>query len=311
MKYQNIVARLGLILGAMLLVFAEMSAAQNKLPSAGMVTFTVTAVGKKDANASGITMDDVQLFVNKERKQIADWKKSDQLFLAILIDDSIDTNAAGQWNDLKAFIMAQPESTHIALGYIRNNTTMVAQDFTQNKELVTKALRIPIGRSGIGSSPYLGTIDMLKRWPNTGPARSILLITSGIDYFRGPSFGPFYPDLDPLIQRAEKQNTNIWTVYYPSSGHRGHSFFEGNLAQNNIAKLSEETGAESYFLGYGMPVSLKPYFDEIGEHLSSQHLLSFAGNGGSKGKFARVQVKTELKDVEFFTPSNIWLPPAQ
>jgi len=60
MKYQNIVARLGLILGAMLFVFAEISAAQNKLPSAGMVTFTVTAVGKKDANASTITMDDVQ-----------------------------------------------------------------------------------------------------------------------------------------------------------------------------------------------------------------------------------------------------------
>ena len=97
MKYQSRVARLGLILGAMLVVFAEISAAQNKLPSAGMVTFTVTAVGKKDANASAITMDDVQLFVNKERKQIADWKKSDQLFLVILIDDSIDSNAAGQW----------------------------------------------------------------------------------------------------------------------------------------------------------------------------------------------------------------------
>ena len=138
MKYKNAVARLGLILGAMLFVFAGISAAQNKLPSARMVTFTVTAVGKKDANASAIAMDDVQLMVNKERKQIGDWKKSDQLFLAILIDDSIDTNAAGQSNDLKAFIMAQPESTHIALGYIRNNTTMVAQDFTRMR-LVTKA----------------------------------------------------------------------------------------------------------------------------------------------------------------------------
>jgi hypothetical protein len=58
-------------------------------------------------------------------------------------------------------------------------------------------------------------------------------------------------------------------------------------------------------------VSLKPYFDEIGEHLSNQYLVSFAGNGGSKGKFAREQVKTELKDVEFFAPSNIWLPPAK
>lgn len=311
MRYQNLFSRLGLILGAMLLLFVELGAAQNKLPAAGMVSFTVTAVGKKDANASMIALDDVQLFVGKERKQIGDWKKSDQLFLAILIDDSIDSGAGGQWDYLKAFIMAQPASTHIALGYIRNNTTMIAQDFTQNKELVTKALRLPIGRGGIGSSPYLGTIDMLKRWPATGPARSIILITSGIDYFRGPSFGPFYPDLDPLIQRAERQNTNIWTVYYPSSGHRGQGFFEGNLAQNNISKLSEETGAESYFLGYGVPVSLKPYFDEIGEHLSNQYLLSFAGNGGAKGKYQRVQVKAELKDIEFFTPSAVYLPPAK
>jgi len=311
MRSHRVLVRLGLILGAMLFLFVEISTAQSKLPSAGMVTFTVTAVGKKDANASAVALDDVQLFLGKERRQIGDWKKSDQLFLAILIDDSIDSGAAAQWNDLQAFIMAQPTSTHIALGYIRNNTTMIAQDFTQNKESVTKALRIPMGRSAVGSSPYLGTIDMLKRWPATGPTRSVLLISSGIDYFRGSSFGPFYPDLDPLIQRAQRQNTNIWTVYYPSSGHRGRSFFEGNLGQNNISKLSEETGAESYFLGYGAPVSLKPYFDEIGEHLSNQYLLSFAGNGGSKGKYQRVDVKTELKDLEFFTPSAVYLPPAK
>jgi hypothetical protein len=311
MKYQNVGSRLGLILAAMLFLFVDFGTAENKLPSAGMVTFTVTAVGKKDANASAVALDDVQLLLGKERKQIADWKKSDQLFLAILVDDSIDTGAAAQWEYLKDFILAQPASTHIALGYIRNNTTMIAQDFTQNKELVAKALRMPIGRSAVGSSPYLGTMDMLKRWPATGPTRSILLITSGIDYFRGSSSGPYYPDLDPLIQRAERQNTNVWTVYYPSSGHRGRGFFELNLGQNNISKLSEETGAETYFLGGGTPVSLKPYFDEIGEHLSNQYLLSFAGDGGAKGKYQRVQVKTELKDLEFVTPSAVYLPPTK
>ncbi len=84
MKYQNAVARFGLILGTMLFLFAESSAAQSKLPSAGTVTFTVTAVGKKDANASAVALDDVQLFLGKERKQIGDWRKSDQLFLAII-----------------------------------------------------------------------------------------------------------------------------------------------------------------------------------------------------------------------------------
>jgi hypothetical protein len=311
MKYQNPFVRVGLILGALLLVSVDLAMAQPQPVAAGLVTFTVTAVGKKDANPSAVALDDVQLFVNKERKQIADWKKSDQLFLAILIDDAIDTDAGGQWQYLKEFIMAQPVSTHIVIGYLRNNVTMVAQDFTDNKEMAAKALRLPVGRSALGSSPYLATMDMLKRWPNTGPTRSIILISSGIDYFRGPSLGTFSPDLDSVIQRAERQNTNIWTIYYPSIGHRGRGFFEYNWAQNNLSKLSEDTGAEFYYLGFGTPVSLKPYFDEIGEHLGNQYLVSFAGGGGSKGKYARVQAKSTSKDLEFLTPTAVFLPPAK
>ena len=78
MKYQNVGGRLGLILGAMLFLFVDLGTAQNKVPSAAMVSFTVTAVGKKDVNASAVALDDVQLFLGKERKQIGDWKKSEQ-----------------------------------------------------------------------------------------------------------------------------------------------------------------------------------------------------------------------------------------
>ena len=302
-------ARLGVFLGAFLLLLTASSNAQTKPASSGSVTFTVTAVGKKEA-APPIAKDDVQLFQGKERKQIGDWKKGEQLFLAILIDNSIDSGAGGQWDYLKEFIMAQPPTTYIALGYLQNNTTQVAQDFTQNHELAVKALRLPMGLGAIGSSPYLGTIDMLKRWPETGPRRSILLISSGIDYFRGPGFGPFSPDLQPLIDRAERQNTNVWSIYYPSASHRGRSFYLVNNGQTNIDKLAEDTGAESYFLGTNAPVSIKPYLDEVATHLSNQYLLTFAGSGGSKGKYASVKVKTELPDVEFFTPAAVFLPPA-
>jgi hypothetical protein len=289
------------------LLFTPSAKAQSA--GAGNVTFTVTAVGKKDADVSNIPKDDVQLFQGKDRKQIGDWKKGDSLFLAILIDDSIETSAGGQWDYVREFIMAQPPSTQIMVGYITDNGTRVLQDFTPNHELAAKALRLPIGISSLGSSPYLGTIDLLKRWPKTGPRRSVILISSGIDYFRGPGFGPFYPDLDPLIARAERQNTNIWTIYYPSAGHRGRSFFRSNNAQNNLDKLSQDTGAESYFLGTQSPVSLKPYLDEIAVHLNNQYLLTFAGNGGAKGKYVSMKVKTGLKEVEFFTPASVYIPP--
>lgn len=307
MKLKIPFARLWVFLGALLLILTTTTHAQTKPASSGSVTFTVTAVGKKES-APPIAKDDVQLFQGKERKQIGDWKKSDELFLAILIDNSIDSTAGGQWDYLKEFIIGQPAATHVAVGYLQNNSTQVLQDFTQNHELAAKALRLPMGVGAIGSSPYLGTMDMLKRWPATGPRRSILLITSGIDYFRSPGFGVFSPDLDPLIQRAERQNTNIWSIYYPSAGHRGRAFYLVNNGQTNIDKLSEDTGAESYFLGTGVPVSIKPYLEEISTHLSNQYLLTFAGSGGSKGKFQSVKVKTELPDVEFFAPAAVFLP---
>ncbi|HXH68543.1 MAG TPA: hypothetical protein VNI81_15170 [Candidatus Limnocylindrales bacterium] len=307
MKQPRLTTFLGAVVTAALL-FVPSVKAQSK--AAGNVTFTVTAVGKKDADVSNIPKDDVQLFQGKDRKQIGDWRKGDSLFLAILIDDSIDSSAGGQWEYLRDFIMSQSPATSIMVGYISDNGTRVLQDFTPDHALAAKALRLPIGFGSIGSSPYLGTLDLLKRWPKTGPRRSIVLITSGVDYFRGPGFGPFYPDLDPLISRAERQNTNIWTIYYPSAGHRGRSFFRSNNAQNNLDKLSQETGAESYFLGGGAPVSIKPYLEEIGVHLNNQYLLTFAGSGGAKGKFQGMKVKTELKEVEFFTPSAVFIPPA-
>jgi hypothetical protein len=307
MRYKLLYARVGVFLAGLLLWTAAPSYAQTA--GAGTSTFTVTAVGKKET-APPISKDDVQLFTGKERKQIGDWKKSDQVFLAILIDDSIETGAGGQWDYLKEFINAQPASTAIAVGYIRNNTTQIAQDFSNDHSLATKAVRLPLGIGALGSSPYLGMIDMLKRWPDAaGPRRSIILVSSGIDYFRGSFFGAWYPDLDSLISRAEKQNTNIWTIYYPSSGHRGHAFYQVNYAQNNLDKLSEYTGAESYFLMYGAPVSIKPYLDEIATHLANQYLLTFSGAGGSKGKFQNIKVKTELPDVELFAPNAVWLPP--
>jgi hypothetical protein len=307
MKLRNPAALLSALFAATF-VFPSVDPAQTK-EAAGNTTFTVTAVAKKEGEVSNIAKDNVQLFQGKERKQIGDWKKGDTLFLAILIDDSIDSGAGGQWQYLKDFLMAQPATTSIMVGYIRNNSTMVAQDFTPNHELAAKALRLPLGVGALGSSPYLGTIDMLKRWPDTGARRSILLITSGIDYFRGSGWGTFYPDLDPLISRSQRQNTNVWSIYYPSASHRGRSYWILNNAQNNIDKLSEDTGAESYFLGGGTPVSIKPYLDEISTHLSNQYLLTFAANGGAKGKYQRMNVKTELPDVEFLTPASVFLAP--
>jgi len=279
------------------------------------VTMTVTAVGTKQAPPL-INKNDVDLFKNKERTQIANLRRGDTLFLGILIDDTLNQTLAGDFKDLRAFINAQSPDTYVAVAYARNGSAMVAQDFTNDHNKAADALRIPLGGFGAFNSPYLSVQDWMKRWPDNGASnnnmrRSIIVVSSGVDYLHG-GFGPFSADLDSTIARAQKQNINIWTIYYPDAFRSGRRIRAFN-AQSNLVRLSEETGAESYYLGLGRPVSLKPYLDEIQNNLNNQYLLSFLTNGvsGKKGRFEPVKVATELNNVHFLNASEVYLPPTE
>jgi hypothetical protein len=271
------------------------------------VTFTVTAAAKKGGEVPAITKSDVQFFLNKQRTPVADWKRGEKLYLAVLIDDSLDSSVASQWNDVKAFFSALPGTTYVSVSYSRNGAAMVAQDFTNDHALAAKALRLPLGDGGAFSSPYLALEDLMKRWPSSADRRSILLISSGIDYFHG-DFGPTSPDLDPVVEHAQKQNINVWSIYAPDALHRSRNSFLAWRGQMNLSQLAEESGAESYYLGTAPAVTFKPYLDEITTHLNNQYLLTFEGNGGEKGRFASVHETTELSNVELFSARRVFLP---
>lgn len=270
-------------------------------------TMTVTAVGKKATTPPQATKDDVQFYLDKQHMQIANWQRGEKLYLAVLIDDSLAVGVASQWNDLKAFIAAQPDTTYISVAYARNGVAMLAQDFTNDHGLASKALRMPLGGGAAFSSPYLAILDLMKRWPSSPDRHSILLISSGIDHFRG-GFDPVSPDLVPAIEHAQKQNINIWTIYAPDAGRRSRGFFQGSRAQSNLNQLSDDTGAQCYALGTGEPVSIKPYLDDIDVHLRNQYLLTFNGDGGKKGRFERARVATELANTKFLAPAQAYLP---
>jgi len=284
-------------------------AAQAPPAGSPAVTMTVTAVSKRNVPPPAVQKEDAQLYLARERAPIASWKRGETLYLAVLIDDSLEPSISNQWDDLKAFLMAQSPATYIAVGYVRNGTVILAQDFTKDHASAAKAVRIPVGGGGAFTSPYLALIDWMKRWPESHERKSILLFSSGIDYFRGVD--PADPDVDITIERAQKQNVNIWTIYAPDAGHFAFRTYRILLSQSLLSRVSEETGAESFYLGFGAPVTFKPYFDEIRTHLSNQYLLAFRGNGGAKGRFERARVTTELPGVEFLAPTQVFVPPAQ
>jgi hypothetical protein len=84
----------------------------------------------------------------KERLQVADWRKGETLFLARLIDDSLEQNISCNENDLKAFMMAQPPTTYIGVFDGRNGAAMVARisprtTLSQRKFYVFRMVDLP------------------------------------------------------------------------------------------------------------------------------------------------------------------------
>src|SRR5260370_42055323 len=137
MKKSNL-SRIALMIGTLALAFGFL--VTNAVAAGpGTVTTTITAVGKKNTSPPVITKDNVQLFLNKERTQVADLNHGEKLYLAVLIDDSLDSEIAGQWSDLKAFFAAQPNTAYIPVPYARNAITRHAHEFTHDPQLATNA----------------------------------------------------------------------------------------------------------------------------------------------------------------------------
>jgi hypothetical protein len=65
-----------------------------------------------------------------------------------------------------------------------NANVQITQDFTTDKALAVKAIRLPRGILSSADSPYLSLISLLKRLPETKVRRQIIMVSDGIDRLR-------------------------------------------------------------------------------------------------------------------------------
>ena len=159
-----------------------------------------------------------------------------------------------------------------------------------------KALRLPLGDAGASGSPYFSLVDLIKRWPEGPVRREILMVSDGIDRFGGG--GPSNPYVDSAIEEAQRAGVIIYSIYSPGMGHYGHSFWRMNWGQNYLSQISDETGGESYYLGFGAPVSFAPYLDDLNHRLTRQYLLTFLAKPERKAGFQQFKLRTEVPNAE-------------
>jgi hypothetical protein len=272
------------------------------------------------------------------------------LQLFILIDETCNTSLGQHLADLKEFINAQPPSTWIGLGYARNTTVSIIENLTADHEKVARSVRLPLGAVSAQDSIYLSLVDLMKRWPESKVRREILIVGDGIDRLRGNPYGsgitasnpmaaqsgrdfsqpgmrppspsainpglmgfsgPYIsPDVDQASLVAQRTGVVLHSIYVPGVGHYGRNYYDMNNGQNGIAKLADETGGESFFLGLQTPVSFKPHLERLQSILDNQYFLAFQAFPSKKPGLQRVKIWTEMSKVEIVSADNVWVPAA-
>jgi hypothetical protein len=271
------------------------------------IRVVVTVEAHKDATPPNLTKDDVLVSLENQRMRVTNWEpiQNDRtgLELWLLIDDGTDTSLGNQLEDLRKFVLEQPATTAVGIGYLRNGSVQALQKPTTDHALAAKVIRLPLGEAGASASPYLALIDLIQKWAADEHAREVVMVTSGIDPDNGP--GPLNPYLDHAIAVAQRAGVVVNSIYYNSAGHFGHSYWQINWGQNYLSQLAEETGGEFFWLGNSNPVSFGPYLKELNQHFSSQHVLTFLAQG-KPGK-ARLKLKTEVSGVTLVGPAKVYI----
>jgi hypothetical protein len=274
----------------------------------------VTVEARHGKNIPDISREDVMVHEGHDRDQVTSWVPAQGanagLELFILLDDASNFSLGSQLEILSKFIRAQPASTKIGLAYMQNGIAKVEQSPTIDHALAAKALRLPMGIGGINASPYFALSDLIKRWPESSDRREILMVSDGIDRYYG-SADLLDPYLDAAIDDAQRAGIIVFAIYSPGAGHFGHSYWQNYWGQMYLARMAEETGGESYYIGFtGAPVDFTPYLDDMNRHLDHQYLLTFNPKPQKKSGWQRIKVTTEVSNAVLVAPQKVYVPAA-
>jgi hypothetical protein len=227
--------------------------------------------------------------------------------LMVLIDNSAGGNFGTEISTVQQFIKTLPSSTEVAVGYMQNGFTQMAQNFTSDHAAAANSVRLPMGFGGADVDPYGSLADALKKWPKSdSPRREVIMISSGIEGLGG-GFYQNNPYVMNGVDAALKAGVIVYTIYNPSVGHWGHDYWRYTWGQNFLGELSDATGGESYWIGFGAAVSFQPFLNQIESDMQHQYMLTFLAKPESKSALQPVHVSIPDKNASIAAPTSVWV----
>jgi hypothetical protein len=269
----------------------------------------VTAETKAAEGVTTIPRQSISVYENRKLQDVSGWTPlrgaRSGLQLVVLLDDSSRSNLGSQLNDVRSFLNGLPPTAQVAIGYMRNGTANLVQNFTTDHGLAAKALRLPQGVPGGNGSPYFCISDLVKRWPvgNNDVRREVIMVTDGVDRYSGARFDPENPYVRAATSDAQKAGVIIYSIYYRDAGRLDRSLAATDGGQNYLTQISGDTGGKVYLEGFGNPVSFSPFLSDIQRKLQNQYELTFVST--AKPGLQPIRVKTNQPNTSLQFPARV------
>ena len=291
-------------------VLTSLACTAQQADARGIPTsIVVTLEPKHGKTIPPIELQDIRVNEANERRPVTALTPLSQsgMQLLLLIDDSARGTFDTEIPTLKQFILSLPSNFDVAVAYMRNGMAQITANFTRDHAVAANGIRVATGPGGADVSPYDSLSDAIKKWPVPGnEPREVIMISSGIEGLGG-GWTPENPYVNAGIQDAQKAGVIVYTIYSPSAGHAGHSFWRNNWGQNFLSQLSDETGGESYMIGYGSPVSFQPFLQQIAAHWQNQYRLTFEAKAEDKSALQPLKVTIPEKDASIAAPDHVFV----
>lgn len=298
-----------LSVGLVCLAACLVSAAQSANASGVPASIVISLEPKHGKTIPAVEAQDLQVKEAGEKRPIQQMTPLAQsgMQLLLLIDDSARGTFDTEIPTLKQFIMSLPPNFDVGVAYMRNGMAAFSANFTRDHAAAANGIRVAFGSGGADVSPYDSLTDAAKKWPvGNAERKEVIMISSGVEGLGG-GYNPENPYVDAGIRSAQEAGLVVYTIYSPSVGHMGHSFWRNTWGQNFLSQLSDETGGESYEIGYGSPVSFRPFLQQIAAQWQHQYLLTFLAKPENKSGLQSLNVSSPEKDVSVVHPDRVYI----
>jgi hypothetical protein len=116
------------------------------------------------------------------------------------------------------------------------------------------------------------------------------------------------PDADTASTNSQRYGVIVHSIYAVGVGRVGRNAWEAQLGQSGIAKIADETGGEYFALGTQNAVSFKPYLERLQKIFNNQYYLVFQAVPKKNDGLQRVNVSTQVPNVDLASADNVWVP---